>query len=35
MSYQSPGDKEKKGPENLFKEIMIENFPNVGRDLNI
>ena len=30
-----PEEKERgKGVEGLFKEIMAENFPNLGRDLN-
>ena len=29
------GEKREKGVESLFKEITAENFPNLGRDLNI
>lgn len=29
------GGKREKGVENLFKEIMCENFPNLRGDLNI
>lgn len=29
------GEEEKKGSECLFKDIMVENFPNMGRELNI
>ena len=31
----SEGEKSDKGMGGLFKEIMIENFSNVGRDLGI
>ena len=31
----SEGEKSDKGMGSLFKEIMIENFSNVGRDLGI
>ena len=27
--------KRKKGPESLFKIIMVENFPNLGREMHI
>lgn len=27
--------KEQKGPESLFKEIMDQNFPNLGNKMNI
>lgn len=29
------GGEEDKGAESLFREIMAENFPNWGRDMNI
>ena len=28
-------EEQEKGTENLFKEIMTENFPNLGRELDI
>ena len=28
-------EKRKKGPESLFKIIMVENFPNLGREMHI
>lgn len=27
-------EERKKGPENLFKIIMVENFPNLGREMH-
>ena len=30
-----PKEEKKKGPESLFKEIMAENFPNLGKDMYI
>lgn len=34
MHQWSPkGEDRGKGVENLFKEIMAENFPNLGKDL--
>ena len=29
------GDEREKGAENLFKEIIAENFPNLGKELDI
>ena len=35
-TYRIPeGGKREKGVESLFKEIVAENFPNLGRDLDI
>ena len=27
------GEKREKGPENIFEEIIVENFPNVGKEI--
>jgi len=29
------GDKKEKGTESIFKVIMAENFPNLGREMDI
>lgn len=30
-----PGEEGEKGPESLFKEIVVENFPNLDKELDI
>lgn len=36
VNYRSSrGRREREGGRELFKEITAENFPNLGRDLNI
>ena len=27
------GEEREKGPENIFEEIIVENFPNVGKEI--
>ena len=34
-NYSSPRRKREKGAENLFKQIMAEIFPNLGRNFDI
>ena len=29
-----PGEERKKGPEKIFEEIIAENFPNMGKQIN-
>ena len=29
-----PGEERKKGPEKIFEEIIAENFPNMGKEIN-
>lgn len=33
--YWTPWEGMEKGPDSLFKEIVTENFPNLGRYLDI
>lgn len=36
MHYRGPrGEKREKGAENLFEEIMVENFPNLAKETEI
>ena len=28
-----PGEEREKGPEKIFEEIIVENFPNVGKEI--
>ena len=28
------GDERKKGPKNIFEEVMVENFPNMGKEIS-
>ena len=30
MNYRGPRRRKKKGPEKIFEEIIVENFPNMG-----
>ena len=29
------GEEREKGPENLFEKIVVENFPNLGKETDI
>ena len=32
--YRGPiGDEREKGPEKIFEEIIVENFPNMGKEI--
>lgn len=33
--YHAVNDEELKRAENIFKEIIVENFPNLGKELDI
>ena len=34
MHYRGPRGKEReKGPEKIFQEIIVENFPNMGKEI--
>ena len=34
MNYRGPGEEEKKkGTEKIFEEIIVENFPNMGKEI--
>lgn len=36
MHYGNPkGEENEKGTENMFKAIMAENFPNLGKEIDI
>jgi len=33
LNYRGPGRKKKKGYEEIFEEIIIENFPNMEKEI--
>ena len=32
-NYRSPEEEKKKGSEKIFEEIIVENFPNMGKEI--
>ena len=32
--YRGPRNRREKGPEKIFEEIIAENFPNMGKEIN-
>lgn len=34
MHYGNPRRRSEKGTESLFKELMAENFPNLGKEMD-
>ena len=33
LHYRGPRRRREKGPEKIFEEIIIENFPNMGKEI--
>ena len=33
MHYRGPRRRREKGPEKIFEEIIVENFPNMGKEI--
>ena len=33
MNYRGPKEEKKKGTETIFEENIVENFPNIGKEI--